>query len=153
TGTTTNKNRISLSRNNPNDLLFSYVDLDFAQMEDIYSDYSSPNLLLPQEHQKPNLIEMGQRTTSVNEIELYSENKIFVYPNPLQASNRTLYLSGVRDLESVSIQLLDMNGREIQKVENVLDNLILHPSDLQKGSYILNILSQDQSSQIKLVVN
>ncbi|MFD0989482.1 LamG-like jellyroll fold domain-containing protein [Mariniflexile jejuense] len=77
------------------------------------------------------------------------ENDIKLYPNPV---NDNLYIE-VKALTNVSVQVLDINGRQITEKKLVGSKNMLDTSKLQSGIYLINIKSDQGRITKKLVKN
>ncbi len=79
----------------------------------------------------------------------FSEDTIDIYPNPAKGQ---LSISTGKNLGSVIITLLDVNGRVVLETQKELFNtIILNTSQLQTGLYILNIKNGNFNYNEKII--
>ena len=82
---------------------------------------------------------------------LFAESvQINIWPNPAAAEVNIQFASS--DVSTKKIILLDMNGRQIKKLNTLSNQLKIDVSGLTKGIYILNINSALGETTEKLIV-
>jgi photosystem II stability/assembly factor-like uncharacterized protein len=84
--------------------------------------------------------------TSITSIEEFNNNNFKVYPNP---NNGNFELNLNNELSNVTIT--DVTGLKVAELKNVSDLQYLN-LNLSKGLYIVNIVSDSNSSTIKVIV-
>jgi len=85
-------------------------------------------------------------TVSVSEFE---QVRFLIYPNP---ANSVLQIEGIDDLEGMQVEILDINGKKVsakllQNGSNKID-----VSDLSTGTYLLNLKSDYDQFQTKIII-
>lgn len=74
-----------------------------------------------------------------------TKRKICLFPNP---SKEAIYLSNA---ENATVSIVDLNGRSVLDLQNYQSEALI-VSHLSKGIYIVNVMVEDHSQQIKLLV-
>ena len=73
---------------------------------------------------------------------------LLVAPNPASSQ---VTLSGIRERATVAI--MDLNGREVYRQENVLGDVTVNTASYAKGVYFVRVVSERASVTRKLIVN
>ena len=83
--------------------------------------------------------------------ENYFDANITVYPNPT-SENLILDLAALNN-QKVSLQVMDMQGKQVKKVEGVTTSskTMLDISNLSKGNYMLNVISKEGTITRKFI--
>lgn len=96
-----------------------------------------------------------RRIVSVSETKL----QMVIYPNPLRGNKLNYSISGEHQSNEMEIQIVDILGNSIYKVnksfnsfEEINGSLII-PSDLKQGLYIFNAYLDNQKLQSKLIIH
>ncbi len=100
------------------------------------------------------VVRLNISTGSTNTKELDENNLIAVYPNPA-TSQFTLNLQLKENAEQLSITMIDMNGRVIEKrsMKNVInEQLSFEVSQLESGTYLLFINTSNGSAHKKVII-
>lgn len=77
----------------------------------------------------------------------FTQNKISIYPNPV---SEVLYFDLKNNISVEKVMIFDNLGRKVFEQNNVFDNISV--SDLQKGNYIIKILSDKGIQTEKIIV-
>ncbi|WMJ74115.1 LamG-like jellyroll fold domain-containing protein [Cytophagaceae bacterium ABcell3] len=77
-----------------------------------------------------------------------SESPLSVFPNPF---NNTINFKGVSENQSFNVEIYDMTGRVVFSKNNIRSNEILNLQNLHQGSYILNLISGEQTYYTKIL--
>ena len=77
----------------------------------------------------------------------FTQNKISIYPNPV---SEVLYFDLKSNISVEKAMIFDNLGRKVFEQNNVFDNISV--SDLQKGNYIIKILSDKGIQTEKIIV-
>ncbi len=87
--------------------------------------------------------------TSIKKLEQYLD--VNLYPNP--ANNKVKLSFGSFIQKTYKVEIYDLGGRLLQKIDNIRDNTNIDITELPKGMYIIHINSTDgiQNKTIKLV--
>ena len=84
-------------------------------------------------------------------IDEFSKDSLSIFPNPTQTE---LSITTSKNLGSVAITLIDINGRVVFETHKELFNtIILNTSQLQSGLYILNIKNGNFTFNEKIIKN
>lgn len=91
---------------------------------------------------------------SVNNNELHSFSA-HVFPNPSTDKHANLIITGAKN-NRLTVQLMDLSGKiiseEIIAIPNDINQYPLQTESLQSGVYLVNILSQNSTQQVKLLI-
>ncbi|MGB0403967.1 MAG: peptidylprolyl isomerase [Salibacteraceae bacterium] len=81
-------------------------------------------------------------------ITLADQNKLQIYPNP---ANNELFIQGFSD-RTITIELLDLNGRLVKEVKPQSENYSLDVSSLENGVFILRTYGNDFYNTTRIVI-
>lgn len=89
----------------------------------------------------------GARTTNFTEQEMAKEKSIEIFPNPSNGAQFHIR----SDLGEASIIMLDLSGRTVfeQKLQG---SVSIETSDLAPGTYVVRVISADQTYERKLII-
>lgn len=88
------------------------------------------------------------QSTSVNSIELSGPK---VYPNPVSRGSE-LTISKQQGIESLTVHMLDLQGRIVKEWPALLSESLTVPSDIRPGIYLLQITNAGTVHRIRLLV-
>ena len=90
-------------------------------------------------------------TTAVASNESFFANNFSIYPNP---GNNVVNLTVKNGLSVNEITMIDINGRTVKAISNVLDAEIeINVSDLTSGVYMLNVKTEEGVATSKFIKN
>jgi hypothetical protein len=93
--------------------------------------------------QKPLILEIGEATTSLEQI-------VSVYPNP---STEGFNISLINVGENVKIEILDIQGRLIEhfEMDDEQSGLLKWNAKVQPGIYLIKIVSSEMNHTMRVV--
>ena len=83
------------------------------------------------------IIELYESTLSTN---TYSQKDFSLFPNPVLDS----FTIGYKENNTAQIKILDLTGRVVRQIDNSTFNAPINVAGLQKGTYLVEILSDGQ---------
>lgn len=89
----------------------------------------------------------SENLLGVNDIDNTLSESIKLYPNP---ANDVINLSTSNSLSINKLEIIDINGRKIKSIKNII-NKEINISDLNKGLYLINIYSTDGMVTKKII--
>lgn len=93
----------------------------------------------------------GETTVSIEE-EIFQKSYINVYPNPVMAGQDLQVEVSSQISRSVDYQLIDMQGRMVQRGQMISGKNIVSTSGFASGSYVLNIDLGERGIESKVVI-
>ncbi len=102
-----------------------------------------------------NITENRPEPVSLNSVEQLATTNINLYPNPAQ--NRTTLSYSLQSSSSVVLNIFDMNGRLISSLNKGSQRAGVHTQEislnsLEKGVYMIQIITNQTSEAVKLIV-
>jgi YD repeat-containing protein len=79
-----------------------------------------------------------------------AETEITIYPNPTQG-RLTVKIANISQDASGSIALFDMNGRQILRQESIVTSNELDISEQPIGTYLMQIMIDEESTSWKII--
>jgi len=157
--------RINLKNNNNDNIQNMFINVSCNYCWDYPADYIAgstciavDNAELAQNNQSPysgwTVYHAYINTNYVNDLNQcslstskFNRNKISIYPNPVQSD--ILYLKNNNTIIS-KIEIYDFLGRKILQNDQITDHINI--SKLQKGNYLMKIISNKGNQTEKLIV-
>lgn len=91
---------------------------------------------------------------STDSIANINENiKVVLYPNPVQEALRISVIGSIKKDSQIQLILFDMNGKQIEKNNNLTGEYEMQFSLRPIGTYLVNIMIDNKTFQYKIIKN
>jgi len=95
----------------------------------------------------------GHLSNSIQQFGVGNTDGLNIFPNP-SYENTTIDFTLPKGVNTADIVLYNLNGTEIKryKVDNTFNNLILNNSDLKSGTYLYELVTENQTIGVKKMI-